>query len=68
MLVSASRRNELPCRVATELVNELSTAALGQEHSLGPGHPAGRRLWQIVRRASDDEPVAVRVPGAQRVP
>jgi hypothetical protein len=33
--------------------------ALAQEHALGAGHPAGRRLYQIVRRAADQEPVAV---------
>lgn len=37
------------------------TAALGKEHSLGAGHPAGRRLRQIVRRSTDGEPVAVLV-------
>ena len=33
--------------------------ALEEEHALGAGHAAGRRLWQIVRRTSDDAPVAV---------
>jgi len=35
------------------------TGALEAEHALGSGHVAGRRLWQIVRRVCDDEPVAV---------
>lgn len=35
------------------------TGALEEEHALGAGHAAGRRLWQIVRRTSDDAPVAV---------
>jgi Domain of unknown function (DUF4338)/DDE_Tnp_1-associated len=32
---------------------------LDQEHALGAASPAGHRLWQIVRRAHDLEPVAV---------
>lgn len=36
--------------------------ALAEEHALGAGHAAGRRLWQTVRRTSDGTPVAVRVP------
>jgi len=32
---------------------------LGAEHSLGEGKAVGRRIWQIVRRAEDGEPVAV---------
>ncbi len=34
-------------------------SCLSAEHSLGAGHPAGRVLWQIVRRRSDEEVVAV---------
>jgi hypothetical protein len=34
-------------------------ARLDDEHLLGAGAPAGRQLWQIVRRVTDDVPVAV---------
>lgn len=34
-------------------------ARLNDEHLLGAGAPAGRQLWQIVRRLSDDVPVAI---------
>jgi Domain of unknown function (DUF4338)/DDE_Tnp_1-associated len=34
-------------------------AALAAEHSLGVAQPAGHRLWQIVRRVDDAQPVAI---------
>lgn len=34
-------------------------SCLAAEHSLGAGHPAGRVLWQIVRRTGDEQAVAV---------
>lgn len=32
---------------------------LGAEHSLGTGTAIGRRIWQIIKRVDDEEPVAV---------
>lgn len=56
------RRLELVVNVAsTEADREFCAAALGREHGLGRGHPAGRQLWQIVCRAEDDQAVAVLV-------
>ncbi len=34
-------------------------ACLTAEHKLGAVQPAGHRLWQIVRRADDAEPIAI---------
>ena len=34
-------------------------ARLDAEHRLGAGAPVGHQLWQIVRRVSDDAPVAI---------
>lgn len=34
-------------------------ARLNDEHSLGAGSPCGHQLWQVVRRTSDDVPLAI---------